>query len=86
MYITSNQLYFTVGGATILHSNRTPDNTGKQLYECDICHKFFRHTGTLKRHRFLHTGIRPYACDVCGKTFTRQDTLRGHRGLHFINQ
>jgi len=37
---------------------------------CDMCHKTFRDTGSVKLHQCVHTGECPYCCDVYNKTFS----------------
>ena len=39
-------------------------------FKCDICGKVLTQSGSLKRHRRLHTGEKPYTCGTCGKKFS----------------
>ena len=44
-------------------------HTNEKPYECDVCEKRFRESGTLKTHMRIHTNEKPYECDVCEKRF-----------------
>lgn len=62
-----------------LESHKEMHITGKK-YECDICHKRFRHSQTVKGHRTTHFG--PYPCPTCGKTFNILASLKLHMARH----
>ena len=46
-------------------------HTNEKPYECDVCEKRFRESGTLKSHMRIHTNEKPYECDVCIEERTR---------------
>ena len=52
--------------------------TGERPYICDICHKGFKQSSDLKKHRRTHTLDKPYKCPICPSAFTRSHHCRGH--------
>ena len=61
-HANSNSLYFS----------------GERPYICDICHKGFKQSSDLKKHRRTHTLDKPYKCPICPSAFTRSHHCRGH--------
>ena len=51
---------------------------GERPYICDICHKGFKQSSDLKKHRRTHTLDKPYKCPICPSAFTRSHHCRGH--------
>ncbi|XP_053551041.1 zinc finger protein 646 [Bombina bombina] len=57
------------------------DNQGKRLYECDLCDKSYRHSGSLINHKRTHqTG--DYICSVCSKHVHNLAALKNHLRIH----
>jgi len=52
--------------------------SGERPYICDICHKGFKQSSDLKKHRRTHTLDKPYKCPICPSAFTRSHHCRGH--------
>lgn len=50
----------------------------EKRYDCHLCGKTYKHSGTLTRHLKNHSGYKPFVCSVCNKAFYRQDTCREH--------
>lgn len=53
-------------------------SAGERPYICDICHKGFKQSSDLKKHRRTHTLDKPYKCPLCPSAFTRSHHCRGH--------
>ena len=56
----------------------------ERLYECNICHKKFSTSNSLKVHTQLHFGgrKRTHLCPHCGKGFFRNSQLQDHLNAH----
>ena len=52
---------------------------GKQVFECDTCHKKFTRKDNLNRHKKKHTDHAQHQCKECGKVFAKADNLNEHR-------
>ncbi|XP_057681333.1 zinc finger protein 646 [Corythoichthys intestinalis] len=53
----------------------------KRLFSCNICHRSYRHAGSLLNHKNTHkTGH--FACTFCAKPFTNPMALRNHTRIH----
>nr|XP_033800968.1 zinc finger protein 646-like [Geotrypetes seraphini] len=58
-----------------------PEHFGKRMYECNICGKSYRHSGSLINHKRTHqTG--DYCCDICAKQFNNLAALKNHLRIH----
>ncbi|XP_060808954.1 zinc finger protein 182 isoform X2 [Amyelois transitella] len=56
--------------------------TAHRSHECDLCHRQFKWSSNLYRHRRTHTGEKPYECEVCEMRFKRKAHLTGHLSSH----
>lgn len=54
-------------------------HTGERPYQCTVCHKFFRQTGTLRVHMRIHEGVKPYPCVQCGRSFRHRNVCVEHQ-------
>ncbi|OCT59032.1 zinc finger protein 646 [Xenopus laevis] len=70
--------------ATEAHGNipeAQEQQTGKRLYECNLCEKSYRHSGSLINHKRTHqTG--DYVCSVCSKHVHNLAALKNHLRIH----
>eukprot|EP00079_Xenopus_tropicalis_P018330 XP_004919743.1 PREDICTED: zinc finger protein 646 [Xenopus tropicalis] len=70
--------------ATEAHENipeAQEQQTGKRLYECNLCEKSYRHSGSLINHKRTHqTG--DYVCSVCSKHVHNLAALKNHLRIH----
>ncbi|KAK2723520.1 hypothetical protein QYM36_002004 [Artemia franciscana] len=57
-------------------------NSGKRLFECDMCKKWFTTSASLSRHQRTHTGEKPFGCNICKKTYYRKADLSIHQRTH----
>ena len=71
---------FTVKNTLVIHQRI---HTGEKPFECDICHKKFRHAGSLNDHKVvIHTNEKPYKCDECNKCYALKKQLISHKNMH----
>jgi len=47
-------------------------------HECHVCEKRFTQSGSLKRHKRVHTNEKPYECHVCEKRYRQRHGLKYH--------
>ncbi|XP_018097584.1 zinc finger protein 646 isoform X2 [Xenopus laevis] len=70
--------------ATEAHGNipeAQEQQTGRKLYECNLCEKSYRHSGSLINHKRTHqTG--DYVCSVCSKHVHNLAALKNHLRIH----
>ncbi|XP_063078165.1 zinc finger protein 646 [Engraulis encrasicolus] len=60
--------------------SESPD-AGDRKFKCDVCHKSYRHAGSLINHKRSHqTGV--YQCSICRKNYPHLAALRSHHRLH----
>ncbi|XP_055956243.1 uncharacterized protein LOC126816854 isoform X2 [Patella vulgata] len=68
--------YSEKGGTNLIQ------NSGGNLYRCDICSKSFTTSSSLQKHIRIHTSEKPYRCGVCSKSFTTSGSLQKHIRIH----
>ncbi|XP_075686999.1 zinc finger protein 646 [Rhinoderma darwinii] len=57
------------------------ENQGRRVYECDLCSKSYRHSGSLINHKRTHqTG--DYMCPYCSKHVQNVAALKNHIRIH----
>ncbi|XP_014847767.1 PREDICTED: zinc finger and SCAN domain-containing protein 21-like isoform X2 [Poecilia mexicana] len=62
--------------------SRTTTPTSKRPFLCATCGKGFSTSGTLSRHKKIHSGNKPHSCTTCGKQFIRKVQLLHHMPTH----
>ena len=55
---------------------------GKTDYMCDICHKFFGHSRTLKIHKRVHSTGSYFQCNLCKRRCMSLGKLNDHNQSH----
>ncbi|KAJ6215493.1 hypothetical protein RDWZM_009993 [Blomia tropicalis] len=51
-------------------------------FQCEYCHRFFKHKRSRDRHVKLHTGDKRFQCAECESAFSRSDHLKIHMKTH----
>uniref|UniRef100_A0A8D8EX44 Zinc finger protein 112 n=1 Tax=Culex pipiens TaxID=7175 RepID=A0A8D8EX44_CULPI len=51
-------------------------------YECSICNRSIKGSGTFKRHVMMHNSDMKVSCQHCGKKFTSKSYLKAHELKH----
>lgn len=51
-------------------------------YDCSICNRSIKGSGTFKRHVMLHNADMKVSCQYCGKKFTSKSYLKAHELKH----
>ncbi|KAF7494954.1 Zinc finger protein -like protein [Sarcoptes scabiei] len=51
-------------------------------FQCEYCHRFFKHKRSRDRHIKLHTGDKRFQCSQCESAFSRSDHLKIHMKTH----
>ncbi|KAJ8667866.1 hypothetical protein QAD02_009529 [Eretmocerus hayati] len=54
----------------------------EKLFVCEVCHKMFSSSFSLKSHVLTHTGVRSHRCNVCGESYLLQSLLDAHVKTH----
>ncbi|PIO13844.1 hypothetical protein AB205_0190180, partial [Aquarana catesbeiana] len=65
-------------------SNPSSDSfthTGKKMFPCPHCEKYFKAKSSLDKHR-THTGKMTHTCTECGQSFLTKSELNVHRRCH----
>ena len=57
-------------------------DTDDKPFKCKECPKKYAHSGTLHRHKAVHSSAKNFKCDVCGNKFKTDTSLRGHKIYH----
>ncbi|KAG8432077.1 hypothetical protein GDO86_018828 [Hymenochirus boettgeri] len=61
--------------------SESQEQTAKRIYECDLCEKSYRHSGSLINHKRTHqTG--DYVCYICSKHIHNLAALKNHLRIH----
>lgn len=63
-------------------------NTGQRRYQCDGCHRSYKHQSNLCNHKREECGKEPsYFCPICNKGFKKKQHMQRHVvGIHGIPQ
>ena len=51
-------------------------------YKCPLCAKSFSTSGTMERHKRIHTGEKPFTCPLCPKSFSQSGYMENHKRIH----
>ena len=51
----------------------------KEMYECQLCSKMFKHKSSLLKHERNHAENKIFRCDVCAQEFPELEELAFHR-------
>lgn len=60
----------------------TGQQSERNKYKCDVCHKEFMSFEYFKVHKKIHNENVNLTCEICGKQFSALASLRGHSKLH----
>lgn len=57
-------------------------HSGKRLYKCTTCERYFKTFSSLTVHYLEHTKHKPFKCLICGETFKKSSYLEQHKLVH----
>eukprot|EP01084_Bolivina_argentea_P194687 334078_1 len=67
-------------------NNQIQDDQKVSGFECNRCHKRFKHISILKAHHQVHEKEKLYACRICKEKFQTQCALQIHQDSHNVDK
>ena len=58
------------------------NHSGEKPFECTVCSKRFKQSGSLYVHSRIHIGDKLYKCHKCDEAFSRSASLTVHMRVH----
>ncbi|XP_068576943.1 zinc finger protein 436-like [Cebidichthys violaceus] len=56
--------------------------TGKALFQCDMCGEAFKFRSHFYKHLRTHSDEKSHSCSFCGKSFSKISSLKAHKKIH----